>query len=91
MIPQIAIALFGLAGLCGLYRLLVGPDLADRIIAMDVALISLMGGITVNAARTGDGTYLIVLVVLAIVGFTATVVASRFVHHEANYRDGAIR
>ena len=86
MITAIAFGCFGLAGLCGAWRLLAGPDLADRIIALDVILISLMGAITVHAARSGDGTYLVLLVVLSIVGFTATVAASRFVEDEANTR-----
>lgn len=82
MILTAAICLFGIAGLCGVVRLLLGPDLADRIIALDVALMSLMGAITADAARRQDTTYLILLVVIAIVGFTATVAASRFLEHE---------
>lgn len=79
---MVAIIGFGLAGLCGTVRLLAGPTLADRIIALDVTLISLMGAITVDAARRDDPTYLILLVVLSIVGFTATVAASRFLEHQ---------
>lgn len=81
----IAICCFGLAALCGLYRLLAGPDLADRIIALDVILISLMGGITVDAARRDDSTNLVILVVIAIIGFTATVAASRFLEDEHRF------
>jgi len=81
----VAIVLFGLAGLCGTGRLLIGPSLADRVIALDVTLMSLMGAITVDAARRNDTTYLILLVVVAIVGFTATVTASRFLEYEADH------
>ncbi len=83
MITGFAIACFVFSGLAGTYRLLVGPDLADRIIALDVTLISLMGAITVDAVRRGDESNLILLVVLAIVGFTATAAASRFLVHAA--------
>ncbi len=82
MIAIAAICMFGLAGLCGTYRLLVGPDLGDRIMALDVVLISLMGAVSVDAARRQDTTYLILLVVIAIVGFTATVAASRFLEND---------
>jgi len=82
MISIMAIVGFGLAGLCGAYRLLIGPSPADRIIALDVTLMALMGAIAVDAARRDDPTNLIVLVVLAIVGFTATVTVSRFLEHE---------
>mgnify|MGYP000409788472 CR=1 FL=1 len=47
----LAICGFVIAGLCGTFRLLIGPSLADRIIALDVTLVSLMGAITVDAAR----------------------------------------
>ncbi len=59
-----------------------GLGLADRVMALDVALISLMGGLTVDAARRGETTNLIMLVVIAIVGFTATVAASRFMERD---------
>ena len=67
---------------CAAIRLLRGPTLADRVIALDVVLISLMGGIAVDAAETGETVYLNALVVIAIVGFTATVAVSRFIEHE---------
>ena len=75
----LAISGFAVAGLCGVYRLLVGPDLADRIIALDLLLVALMGAVVIDAARSGETTYLMVPVVLAIIGFTATVAASRFI------------
>ncbi|NNC79590.1 MAG: hypothetical protein HKN94_05500 [Acidimicrobiales bacterium] len=82
MIATIAISLFITTGACAGFRLLRGPTLADRVAALDVALISLMGGIAVNAADTGSVVYLDLLAVIAIVGFTATVAASRFIEHE---------
>ncbi len=82
MILSIAIALFVISGLSGMYRILSGPAMADRIIALDVTLLSLMGAITVDAARRDDTTYLILLVVIAIIGFTATVAASRFLEED---------
>ncbi len=82
MITSFAIICFGFAGLCGTYRLLRGPDLADRIMALDVSLISLMGATAVGSARAGDTSLLILLAVLAIISFTATVTASRFIEHE---------
>lgn len=83
MIVAIAIGGFLVAGACAGIRLLRGPTLADRIVALDVALMSLMGGIATHAASERDGTFLSLLVVIAIVGFTATVAASRYIEHEA--------
>ena len=82
MIAVLAIGSFIITAVCAGIRLLRGPTLADRVIALDVALISLMGGIAVHAADTADTTYLELLVVIAIVGFTATVAASRFIEHK---------
>ena len=79
-----AICCFAIAGLCGTYRLLIGPSLADRVMALDLTLICLMGAIAVDSARREDNTYLVLLVVIAIIGFTATVAASKFIEHEHN-------
>jgi len=87
-LSTIAIVLFGISSVCGAIRLLIGPSLADRVIALDVTLISFMGAIAVDAARRNDTTYVVILVVIAIVGFTATVVASRFIDQEAQTRSG---
>ncbi|MFT7597101.1 MAG: multicomponent Na+:H+ antiporter subunit F [Acidimicrobiales bacterium] len=84
----LALVFFVVAGLCGTYRLLAGPSLADRIIALDVTLISLMGAITIDSARRDDPTNLVLLVVLSLIGFTATVAASRFLEREHDPSNG---
>jgi multicomponent Na+:H+ antiporter subunit F len=61
-----------------IYRLVVGPTLADRVIALDLLLVALMTGIVVDAAHRDVTTWLNLLVVIAIIGFTATVAVSRF-------------
>lgn len=78
----VATALFCAAALLSAVRLLAGPSLADRIIALDVTLISFMGALAVDAAATGNTNNLIVLIVLAIIGFTATVAAARFLQYQ---------
>lgn len=82
MIGAIALAAFAVTGACAGIRLLQGPTLADRVIALDVALISLMGAIASQSATSGSTVYLELLVVIAIVGFTATVAATRFIERE---------
>jgi multisubunit Na+/H+ antiporter MnhF subunit len=79
MIADIAVAVFLLAGLLAGIRLVKGPNLADRVIALDAALVALMGAIGTRVAETGDPLYVGILVVIAIVAFTATVVLSRFI------------
>jgi multicomponent Na+:H+ antiporter subunit F len=76
---DIAVAIFLLSGLLAGIRLVWGPTLVDRVISLDVALVALMGAIGVRIAETGETLYIGILVVIAIVAFTATVVLSRFV------------
>lgn len=78
-----------MAAICGGLRLLKGESLADRIIALDVVLISLISGVAVNAAVTGSAVGLDLLVVVAIIGFTAAVAATRFIEYDSARRDGA--
>jgi multicomponent Na+:H+ antiporter subunit F len=49
------------------------------VISLDAALVALMGAIGIRVAETGDTIYIGVLVVIAIVAFTATVALSRFI------------
>ena len=79
MIADVAIGIFLLAGLLAGIRLVRGPDLVDRVISLDAALVALMGAIGIRVADTGDTLYIGILVVIAIVAFTATVVLSRFI------------
>ncbi len=71
------------AAACALCRLLIGPTLADRIIALDVMLICLMSGVAIDAADRDDTTWLNLLVVIAIIGFTATVATTRFIERDS--------
>ena len=79
MIADIAIGIFLVAGILASIRLVRGPSLADRVISLDAALVALMGAIGTRAAETGSTLYIGVLVVIAIVAFTATVALSRFI------------
>lgn len=79
MIADIAVAIFLLAGALAGIRLVRGPTLADRVISLDAALVALMGAIGARVAETGNTLYIGILVVIAIVAFTATVVLSRFI------------
>ncbi len=87
---MMAVALLGFtfAGLCGFYRLLLGPSLPDRIMALDLLLTSLIGAILIDAVRRQDTSYLVLPVVLAIIAFTATVAGARFVEDKEGIEIG---
>jgi len=76
----VAIAYVGLmfGAAAAVFRLVIGPTLADRVIALDLLLVALMTGIVIDAANRDTTTWLNLLAVIAIIGFTATVAVSRF-------------
>lgn len=79
IVLTVATLAFVVSGSIGLARLLRGPSLIDRVAALDVALVSLMGVVTLEAVRHGSTVALDLLVIVAVVGFTTTVAASRYV------------
>ena len=69
----------GVAALLAVARAVKGPTLADRIIALDLVLLLLAGGLAVEGARTGTTIFLPVLVVVALVAMAGSVVVARFI------------
>ena len=66
------------AGLA-LLRAVRGPDLVDRIVALDLVLLLLAGGLAAHGARAGSELYVAVLIVVALVAFAGTVLVARFI------------
>lgn len=60
-------------------RLVLGPSVPDRVVALDVLVQLVVAGIAVAAAVTRDGTYLSVLVAVSLLAFVGTVTVGRFV------------
>ncbi len=67
------------AALCFFVRLLIGPSLSDRIVAIDGMLVVGVSAIGVDAVRSGVGSFLPVALLVTLVGFLSTAVAARFV------------
>lgn len=61
------------------YRVVVGPTLPDRIVALDMLVGIAIGFIAVIAIRTGFNLYVDIAIALGLVGFLATVAFARFV------------
>jgi multicomponent Na+:H+ antiporter subunit F len=66
-----------------LIRLVRGPSILDRIVAVDVLLAIVVCGIAAEAAITRDATSLPILVVLSILGFIGSVSVARFAPRSA--------
>lgn len=72
-------ATLGVAALLSVIRAVRGPNLADRILALDLVLLLLAGGIAAESARTGQATFFPVLVVVALVATAGSVLVARFI------------
>lgn len=75
----IAFGILGVAALLCLVRMIRGPRLADRIVALDTLLLMVVSGIAVRAAVSGDDTYLDVMVVAALLAFAGTSMVANFI------------
>jgi multicomponent Na+:H+ antiporter subunit F len=62
-----------------LYRLLRGPSLADRVTGIDGMLVCGICLLVVRAMDTGQGAFLSIAVVLALVSFISTSVIARYI------------
>ncbi len=71
--------ILGAAGAGFAYRLLVGPSLADRTMALNGLVVTGMGALAADAVRTGRGAFLPTLVVAALVASIGTGMIARFI------------
>jgi multicomponent Na+:H+ antiporter subunit F len=77
----ISFALFALpiSFLVTVIRVIIGPTMADRIVALDMLVAIAIGFIAVIALKTGYHLYIDIAIALGLVGFLATVAFARFV------------
>ena len=75
----IALILLGLALLVSVIRIIIGPTLGDRVLALDLMTVVAMGFVGAIAIRTGQMLYLDIAIGLALLGFLATIALARYV------------
>ena len=78
MIVVIAIVL-SIGALAFLARLVIGPNLPDRVVALDGLASAIIAGIIVAAAYLDAGYEIDIVLVVALVGFVGASVFARFV------------
>jgi len=76
---EIALGLLAVAGACFFVRLVRGPTLADRVVALDGLVVTIVCTIVVDAIRRESSVFLDVAVVVGFVGFVGTAAAARFI------------
>lgn len=74
----IAAGLMGVAFLLALWRFLVGPSAADRVVAFDVLTIVAVTGIALVALAEGRGIYLDVALIYALLSFLGVIAVARY-------------
>jgi multicomponent K+:H+ antiporter subunit F len=75
---SIALVCFGLSLLMNLALLLRGPDLPDRVLAVDTMVINIIALIVLYGIRSGSGLNFEAAVLLAMTGFVSTVAFCRY-------------
>lgn len=74
-----AFGCFGLGLLFNLWRIAIGPDSADRILALDTMVINIIALLILYGIWHGTAVYYEASMLVAMVGFVSTVAYCRFV------------
>jgi len=79
LMTQVTLVILALALVLAFARLVLGPTLPDRIVAMDLIGVLTAGLIVVSAAATAERAFLDAAMVIALLAFVGTVAYARFV------------
>lgn len=61
------------------YRVIVGPTTPDRVVALDTIGTNVVAIAILYALQAGEGLFVTVSLVLAIIGFVSTIAAARYI------------
>lgn len=86
---MIALVLLSISLLVSIVRIVIGPTLPDRVLALDLMTVVAMGFIGAIAVRTGLMLYLDIAIALALLGFLATVALARYILRRGLKADAA--
>lgn len=81
------LVMLGVVG--GFIRLVKGPSLPDRIVALDMMTVLIVSFCGLYAILSGETAFVDVAIVVAIIGFLATVALARFVERSQRRNDKA--
>ncbi|QSG09456.1 monovalent cation/H+ antiporter complex subunit F [Halapricum desulfuricans] len=74
-----ALVLASVLTLLASYRVIVGPTTPDRVVSLDTIGTNVVAIAILYAIQTGEGLFVTVSLVLAIIGFVSTIAVARFV------------
>lgn len=73
-----ALGVVGLGLACCLYRVVRGPSAFDRVLALDSAVLNVVGAILLDSILIRSGAFLDVVLVVALLGFLGTIALTAF-------------
>lgn len=76
---RISLGILAIAALLALFRVIRGPTLPDRVVALDLFGILVASFTVVNAAATGLSFFLDVALVIALLSFVGTIGYARYI------------
>jgi len=74
-----ALAILAVSGFLVLLRIVSGPTLPDRVVAIDLMGVLIVGFVVVSAAATGSYFFLDIAIVIALISFVGTVAYARYI------------
>jgi multicomponent K+:H+ antiporter subunit F len=77
-VVPIAFAMIALAMMLSLYRMVIGPDMTDRILALDTLYINTIALLVLIGIYMDNSTYFESALLIAIMGFVGTVALSKY-------------
>ena len=79
MAVVVSMHVVGIAMLLALFRLLRGPSVPDRILALDTLFVAAIAQLVLYGMHLGSAIYFEAALVIAMLGFVGTVVLSKYV------------
>jgi multicomponent Na+:H+ antiporter subunit F len=83
-VAWIAGTMLVLAGLAAIVRALRPGSVADRAVALDLAVVVALNGLALRAATADDDAAIDLLLVFGLVGFITIVTVARFIERRGN-------
>jgi len=75
------------AGILCFIRMVLGPDLADRVVALDLLTTILMSAIALFSIYTHFAMYLDIVLVLALILFLSSSMYARYLHYRSQFQE----
>ncbi|RLL42721.1 Na(+)/H(+) antiporter subunit F1 [Oceanobacillus piezotolerans] len=74
-----ALTLFGIAIAIALFRIVFGPSLPDRVIALDMIGVNLISSMAIISIIIGTTFFLDVILIIGIIAFISTIAFSKYI------------